>query len=144
MPLLGRWGIRTTLAVSMAGTSAGIAALVAGTTPAGGFRTLLPGSVLWGLCGGVAFVTLFASHERPGTRLDRRVDHLASAARRSDQRLFTPRYPRHHPRCLLSHRSSSSSVSGSVAADPPPPQPVSLQINQGHVVVAAGPVDRSY
>jgi EmrB/QacA subfamily drug resistance transporter len=59
--LLGRWGIRTTLTASMAGTGAGIAALVAGTTPGGGFWTLLPGSVLWGLCGGVAFVTLFAS-----------------------------------------------------------------------------------
>lgn len=59
--LLGRWGIRTTLAASTAGTGAGIAAMVAGTTPGGGFWTLLPGSVLWGLCGGVAFVTLFAS-----------------------------------------------------------------------------------
>ena len=59
--LLGRWGIRTTLAVSTTGTGAGIAAMVAGTTPGGGFWTLLPGSVVWGLFGGVAFVTLFAS-----------------------------------------------------------------------------------
>ncbi|GLY89072.1 MFS transporter [Actinoallomurus iriomotensis] len=59
--LLGRWGIRTTLAVSMVGTGAGIAVLVAGTTAHGGFWTLLPGSVVWGLCGGVAFVALFAS-----------------------------------------------------------------------------------
>jgi EmrB/QacA subfamily drug resistance transporter len=59
--VLGRWGIRATLAVSMTGTGAGIAALVAGTTPGGGFWPLLPGSILWGLCGGVAFVTLFAS-----------------------------------------------------------------------------------
>jgi MFS family permease len=59
--LLGRWGIRTTLAVSTAGTGAGIAAMVAGTTAGGGFWTLLPGSVVWGLFGGVAFVTLFAS-----------------------------------------------------------------------------------
>jgi EmrB/QacA subfamily drug resistance transporter len=59
--LLGRWGIRTTLAAATVGTGAGIAALVAGTTADGGFWTLLPGSVGWGLCGGVAFVTLFAS-----------------------------------------------------------------------------------
>ncbi|MGI5326533.1 MFS transporter [Actinomadura nitritigenes] len=59
--LLGRWGIRTTLAVSTIGTGAGIAAMVAGTTAGGGFWTLLPGSVVWGLFGGVAFVTLFAS-----------------------------------------------------------------------------------
>lgn len=59
--LLGRWGIRTTLATSMIGTGVGIAAVVAGATPGGGFWTLLPGSIVWGLCGGVAFVTLFAS-----------------------------------------------------------------------------------
>jgi MFS family permease len=33
--LLGRWGIRTTLAVSTIGTGAGIAVMVAGTTPGG-------------------------------------------------------------------------------------------------------------
>ncbi|MCP2343849.1 MFS transporter [Actinomadura rupiterrae] len=59
--LLGRWGVRATLALSMTGTGAGIAALVAGVTSGGGFWTLLPGSVIWGLFGGVAFVSLFAS-----------------------------------------------------------------------------------
>jgi MFS family permease len=59
--LLGRWGVRTTLAVSTIGTGVGIAAMVAGTTSGGGFWTLLPGSIVWGLFGGVAFVTLFAS-----------------------------------------------------------------------------------
>jgi EmrB/QacA subfamily drug resistance transporter len=59
--LLGRWGIRTTLTVSTIGTGAGIAGMVAGTTPGGGFWTLLPGSLVWGVFGGVAFVTLFAS-----------------------------------------------------------------------------------
>lgn len=59
--LLGRWGIRTTLAVSTIGTGAGIAVMVAGTTAEGGFWTLLPGSIVWGLFGGVAFVALFAS-----------------------------------------------------------------------------------
>ncbi|WP_410790423.1 MFS transporter [Kribbella sp. C-35] len=60
-PLLNRWGIRTTLAVSTIGTGVGIAAMVLGATPGGGFWTLLPGSVVWGFFGGVAFVTLFAS-----------------------------------------------------------------------------------
>ncbi|TDX08288.1 MFS transporter [Kribbella sp. VKM Ac-2566] len=60
-PLLDRWGVRTTLSVSAVGTGLGIAAMVAGTTPGGGFWTLLPGSIVWGLFGGVAFVTLFAS-----------------------------------------------------------------------------------
>ncbi|MFD8567754.1 MFS transporter [Streptomyces sp. NPDC059639] len=60
-PLLGRFGIRATLAASTVGTGIGIAAMVLGTTADGGFWTLLPGSVVWGLFGGVAFVTLFAS-----------------------------------------------------------------------------------
>lgn len=59
--LLGRWGVRTTLAFSTMGTGAGIAVLVAGTTSGGGFWTVLPGSIVWGAFGGVAFVTLFAS-----------------------------------------------------------------------------------
>lgn len=59
--LIGRWGIRTTLAVSTIGTGAGIAGMVAGTTPGGGLWTLLPGSIVWGAFGGIAFVTLFAS-----------------------------------------------------------------------------------
>lgn len=59
--LLGRWGVRTTLSVSTIGTGAGIALLVAGTTSRGGLWTLLPGSIVWGACGGIAFVTLFAS-----------------------------------------------------------------------------------
>ncbi|MBE1537529.1 MFS transporter [Actinomadura algeriensis] len=59
--LLGRWGVRTTLSTAMIGTGAGIALLMAGTPAGGGFWTLLPGSVVWGVFGGVAFVALFAS-----------------------------------------------------------------------------------
>ncbi|TMR39445.1 MFS transporter [Nonomuraea zeae] len=59
--LLGRWGIRTTLSAGMFGTGLGIAVLIAGTPIDGGFWTLLPGSVIWGFFGGVAFVALFAA-----------------------------------------------------------------------------------
>jgi len=59
--MLGRWGVRTTLGIGMLGTGAGIAALIAGMPAGGGFWTLMPGSIIWGLFGGVAFVALFAS-----------------------------------------------------------------------------------
>ncbi|MFI7632654.1 MFS transporter [Nonomuraea sp. NPDC049400] len=59
--LLGRWGVRTTLSTGMLGTGAGIGVLTAGMSIDGGFWTLLPGSVVWGFFGGVAFVALFAS-----------------------------------------------------------------------------------
>jgi MFS family permease len=59
--LLGRWGPRTTLVVGMVGAGAGIALLVAGTTAAGSFWTLVPGSIVWGFFGGVAFVAVFVS-----------------------------------------------------------------------------------
>jgi hypothetical protein len=45
----------------MFGTGAGIAVLIAGTSASGGFWTLMPGSVIWGFFGGIAFVALFAS-----------------------------------------------------------------------------------
>lgn len=59
--MLGRWGVRTTLSVGMFGTGAGLGVLIAGTPAGGGFWTLMPGSVIWGSFGGVAFVALFAS-----------------------------------------------------------------------------------
>nr|WP_242904511.1 MFS transporter [Actinomadura terrae] len=59
--MIGRWGVRTTLSVGMFGAAAGIAILVAGMPAGGGFWTLVPGSVIWGAFGGVAFVTLFVS-----------------------------------------------------------------------------------
>ncbi|MEV1177399.1 MFS transporter, partial [Nonomuraea sp. NPDC049784] len=59
--LLGRWGVRTSLSIGMIGAGAGIGVLTAGTPIDGGFWTLLPGSVIWGFFGGVAFVSLFAS-----------------------------------------------------------------------------------
>ncbi|GAA3235084.1 MFS transporter [Nonomuraea helvata] len=59
--LLGRWGVRTTLSTGMIGAGAGIGVLTAGMPIGGGFWTLLPGSLIWGFFGGVAFVALFAS-----------------------------------------------------------------------------------
>ncbi|MDP4502188.1 MFS transporter [Nonomuraea turcica] len=59
--MLSRWGIRTTLSAGMLGTGAGIAILTAGMPMGGGFWTLLPGSLVWGFFGGVAFVALFAA-----------------------------------------------------------------------------------
>ncbi|RJL33166.1 MFS transporter [Bailinhaonella thermotolerans] len=60
-PLLGRWGVRLTLAAGMLGTGAGLAVLTYGMRADGGFWTLMPGSLLWGVCGGVAFVAVFAA-----------------------------------------------------------------------------------
>ncbi|MEV4573971.1 MFS transporter [Nonomuraea jabiensis] len=59
--MLGRWGIRTTLSAGMLGAGAGIALLTAGMPAGGGFWTLMPGSLVWGFFGGVAFVALFAA-----------------------------------------------------------------------------------
>ncbi|MGW0197258.1 MFS transporter [Nonomuraea sp. NPDC003201] len=59
--MLGRWGIRTTLSAGMLGAAAGIALLTAGMPAGGGFWTLMPGSLVWGFSGGVAFVALFAA-----------------------------------------------------------------------------------
>ncbi|MEV5752034.1 MFS transporter [Actinoallomurus sp. NPDC052308] len=59
--MLGRWGFRTTLCVGMLGAGVGIGALVAGFSAHGTFWTLLPGSVVWGFFGGVAFVAVFVA-----------------------------------------------------------------------------------
>ncbi|MGI5131962.1 MFS transporter [Pseudonocardia sp. CA-107938] len=59
--LLGRWGHRATLSLSMIGAGAGIAVLVGGMSVGGSFSALLPGSVVWGFCGGVAFVSVFVA-----------------------------------------------------------------------------------
>lgn len=81
--LLGRWGIRRTLAVSTIGTGLGIAAMVAGATPGGGFWTLLPGSIVWGLCGGVAFVTLYADPDHAACAGTPNCPKRSAARRRS-------------------------------------------------------------
>ncbi len=59
--MLGRWGLRATLSLGMAGAGVGMGALVAGMSIGGSFPALLPGSVIWGFFGGVAFVAVYAS-----------------------------------------------------------------------------------
>ncbi|WP_225992897.1 MFS transporter [Actinomadura rudentiformis] len=59
--MLGRWGVRTTLVTGMFGAAAGIAVLVAGMSVNGSFWALIPGSLIWGVFGGIAFVALFAA-----------------------------------------------------------------------------------
>jgi MFS family permease len=59
--MLGRWGHRATLSIGMVGAGAGIAVLVAGMSATGTFWALLPGSVVWGFFGGVAFVAVFVA-----------------------------------------------------------------------------------
>ncbi|MFF3068111.1 MFS transporter [Kitasatospora sp. NPDC057904] len=56
-----RFGMRATLATGMAVNGAGIALTAAVMTTGGSFPALLPGSVLWGLGGGLVFVSVFAS-----------------------------------------------------------------------------------
>jgi EmrB/QacA subfamily drug resistance transporter len=59
--LLGRWGHRATLSLAMIGAGVGISVLVGGMSLYGSFWALLPGSVIWGFCGGVAFVSVFVA-----------------------------------------------------------------------------------
>jgi EmrB/QacA subfamily drug resistance transporter len=60
-PVIARWGVRATLAMSLLGTAAGIALVGAGMSANGSFWAILPGTLVWGLFGGLAFVTLFVS-----------------------------------------------------------------------------------
>jgi EmrB/QacA subfamily drug resistance transporter len=60
-PVIARWGVRATLTGSLLGTGAGIALVGAGMSADGSFWAILPGTLVWGLFGGLAFVTLFVS-----------------------------------------------------------------------------------
>jgi EmrB/QacA subfamily drug resistance transporter len=59
--LIARFGIRLTMVGSVLVTAVGIGALAAAMTVGSSFWLLLPGIVIWGLGGGVAFPVLFAS-----------------------------------------------------------------------------------
>lgn len=56
-----RFGMRGTLSTGMIVNGAGIALTAAVMTTGGSFYAMLPGSVLWGLGGGLVFVSVFAS-----------------------------------------------------------------------------------
>ncbi len=56
-----RFGVRGTLSTGMIVNGAGIALTAGVMTTGGSFYAMLPGSVLWGLGGGLVFVSVFAS-----------------------------------------------------------------------------------
>ncbi|MBW4721556.1 MFS transporter [Saccharothrix obliqua] len=59
--LLTRWGIRRTLAVGLLITAIGTLGAVAAFSATGSYWALLPGLVLWGFGGGLAFSPMFAA-----------------------------------------------------------------------------------
>ncbi|SBW24166.1 MFS transporter [Protofrankia symbiont of Coriaria ruscifolia] len=59
--LLTRYGLRTTMSAGMLVGGAGIAAVTAGVSVDGSYVALLPGLVLWGIGGGVAFTAVFVA-----------------------------------------------------------------------------------
>ncbi len=59
--LLARQGLRTTLSLGMLLGGAGIAGVTAGMSAHGSYAALLPGLVLWGIGGGLAFTAVFVA-----------------------------------------------------------------------------------
>ena len=59
--LLTRWGIRGTLAAGLLITAVGTAGAVVAFSAGGSYWALLPGLVLWGFGGGLAFSPMFAA-----------------------------------------------------------------------------------
>ncbi|MEZ0113609.1 MFS family permease [Catenulispora sp. EB89] len=59
--LIGRWGARTSLFVSMLINGAGIVLLAAGMAPDASFWTLVPGIAVWGVGGGMTFTAMFVT-----------------------------------------------------------------------------------
>jgi len=56
-----RYGMRATLSTGMVVNGIGIAATILGMSVGGSFYALLPGSIIWGIGGGLVFVSVFAS-----------------------------------------------------------------------------------
>ena len=56
-----RFGMRTTLAVGMAGVAAGTALIAAGMAVGGSYWAMVPAITVWGLLGGMTFATMYAS-----------------------------------------------------------------------------------
>jgi EmrB/QacA subfamily drug resistance transporter len=59
--LIGRRGVRTSLFVSMLVNGVGITVLALCMSPGGSFWSLLPGIVVWGTGGGMAFTAMFVT-----------------------------------------------------------------------------------
>jgi hypothetical protein len=59
--MLGRWGVRTTLASAMLLTGIGMATVTTGMSVGGSNWALTPGVIVWGLGGGIGFVAMFAA-----------------------------------------------------------------------------------
>jgi EmrB/QacA subfamily drug resistance transporter len=60
-PLLGKWGVRTTLFVGMLVNGIGMVLLAAGMATGASFWTVLAGLVVWGLGGGLTFPAMFVA-----------------------------------------------------------------------------------
>ncbi|MFJ8751991.1 MFS transporter [Streptomyces sp. NPDC102441] len=68
-PLMGKWGVGKTLAFGAFFTGLGMGILAVGMSVGGSFWALVPGIVVWGLGGGIAFPSLFiaaATGAQPG------------------------------------------------------------------------------
>lgn len=59
--LLGKIGMRATLSIGLVVNGIGIALTALVMSAGGSFYTLLPGSIIWGVGGGLVFVSVFAS-----------------------------------------------------------------------------------
>ncbi|MFJ1767920.1 MFS transporter [Amycolatopsis sp. NPDC088138] len=60
-PLIGRFGIRTTLLIGMVINGAGMVLLAVGLATDGSFWMVLPGLVIWGIGGGTTFPAMYAA-----------------------------------------------------------------------------------
>ncbi|GAA2030483.1 MFS transporter [Catenulispora yoronensis] len=58
---IGRWGLRTSLFVSMLVNGLGIMALALAMSPSASFWALIPGIVIWGIGGGMSFTAMFVT-----------------------------------------------------------------------------------
>jgi len=59
--VIGKLGVRMTLFVGTLITGAGMALLAVGSTTGASFWAILPGTLVWGIGGGIAFPTLFVA-----------------------------------------------------------------------------------
>jgi MFS family permease len=82
--MIAKWGVRATLFIAMIGTGIGLGALVTGMSVDGSFWALLPGIALFGLAGGVTFLTMFVG---AGTGITAKQQGVASALASTSQQI---------------------------------------------------------